>query len=103
MNDSQPRPMEPGSPFPPEMQGRWRANEDPAVELIISRDELTWRGEPMPYLERALSQVDEGVILVTLTLPDQMEGDEINLVAMPDDLLSAYNDHFAANFVKAGV
>lgn len=40
--------------------------------------------------------------MVELTLPEQMEGDEIVLVAMPGDLLSAYNDHFAANFVKAG-
>lgn len=103
MNDSQPQPMEPGSPFPLEMQGRWRAEEDPAVEMIISGDELTWRGKPMPYLERVLTRGEDGVILVTLTFPDQIEGDEINLVSMPDDLLSAYNDHFAANFVKVGI
>ncbi len=71
--------------------------------VIISGDELTWRGKPMPYLKRAITEGEDGVILVTLTFPDQVDGDEIILVAMPDDLLSAYNDHFAANFVKAGV
>ncbi len=62
--------MEPGALSPPKMQGRWRADQDPAVEMIISGDELTWWGKPMPYLERALSQVGEGVILVPVILPD---------------------------------
>lgn len=73
------------------------------MEVIISRDELTWWGKPMPYLERALTEGEDGVVLVTLTFPDQEDGDEIILIAMPGDLLSAYNDHFAANFVKVGV
>jgi len=102
MSIGQPQLMEPGSPFPPEMQGHWIAEEDPSMEVIISRDEMTWRGTPMSYLEKKLTVGEEGVVMVELTIADQMEGDAIILVAMPDDLLSAYNDHFAANFVKAG-
>lgn len=94
--------MAPGAPFPPEMQGHWIAQEDPELEVLITGSELTWRGRPMPYLEKALSEGGDGVILVELTLADDMEGDAITLVAMPDDQLSAFNDHFAASFVKAG-
>ncbi|MBR7618716.1 hypothetical protein JKL49_04880 [Phenylobacterium sp. 20VBR1] len=94
--------MEAGSPFPPEMQGHWIAEEDPSMEVIISRNELTWGGKPMSYLEKMLTEGEEGLVMVELTFPDQMEGDAIILVAMPGDLLSAYNEHFAANFVKAG-
>jgi hypothetical protein len=101
MSIGQPQLMEPGSPFPPEMQGHWIAEEDPSMEVIISGHELTWRGKPMSYLEKTLTGGEEGVVMVELTFPDQMEGDGIILVAMPGDLLSAYNDHFAANFVKA--
>ena len=103
MSIGQPQLMEPGSPFPLEMQGRWIEEEDPSMEVIISGNEVTWRGKPMSYLEKTLTGGDEGVVVVELNFPDQMEGDAITLVAMPGDLLSAYNDHFAANFVKAGV
>ncbi len=102
MSFRQPRLMEPGSPFPPEMQGHWIAQEDPDMEVLIRGHEVTWYGKPLSYLEKTLTEGEDGVVMVELTFPDQLEGDAIILFAMPGDLLSAYNDHFAANFVKAG-
>jgi hypothetical protein len=92
--------------LPTEMQGHWKATDDPSLELLVKGGEVTCGGQTVEYDYKEIAKVD-GALTVELMVRDPAQDDTFQrtnitgLVITPDGEFHTYNVKFASQFVRA--
>ena len=88
------------APFPHALQGSWVEDSDPTLVLILSGSEIFWGGVDKDYQDKSVVVGEDGSVSVVVDFADQLEGDELNLVATGEGDMYAFNDHLVSRYVR---